>query len=158
MRGGSRGDRLPSKDRSNCGYACRRNGQKTRHARPPANCKPVGRWRIVQADIWERDHLDLCRPAMITITGHGRGEIAFGALQAGLDMEYAALRSDSHGKASMKWTKFPATALPKCSMTAPSKSNSPITMATKPSSSPNGRILKQPAKPVPRLTPQSLLG
>src|ERR1700735_3194225 len=89
MRGGSRGDRLPSKDRSNCGYACRRNGQKTRHARPPANCKPVGRWRIVQADIWERDHLDLCRPGMMTITGHGRGEIAFGALQAGLDMEYS---------------------------------------------------------------------
>src|ERR1700734_4441546 len=89
MRGGSRGDRLPSKDRSNCGYACRRNGQKTRHARPPANCKPVGRWRIVQADIWEPDHLDLCRPAMMTITGHGRGEIAFGALQAGLDIEYS---------------------------------------------------------------------
>ena len=55
----------------------------------PANCKPVGRWRIVQADIWEGDHLDLCRPAMMTITGHGRGEIAFGALQAGLDIEYS---------------------------------------------------------------------
>ena len=55
----------------------------------PANCKLVGRWRIVQADIWEGDHLDLCRPAMTTITGHGRGEIAFGALQAGLDIEYS---------------------------------------------------------------------
>ena len=54
-----------------------------------ANCKLIGRWRIVQADIWERDHLDLCGPAMITITGHGRGEIAFGALQAGLDIEYS---------------------------------------------------------------------
>ena len=55
----------------------------------PANCKLVGRWRIVQADIWERDHLDLCEPAMMTITDHGRGEIAFGALQAGLDIEYS---------------------------------------------------------------------
>jgi hypothetical protein len=55
----------------------------------PANCKLVGRWRIVQADIWERDHLDLCGPAMMTITGHGRDEIAFGALQAGLDIEYS---------------------------------------------------------------------
>jgi len=26
---------------------------------------------------------------MITITNHGRGEIAFGALQAGLDLEYS---------------------------------------------------------------------
>ena len=55
----------------------------------PANCKLIGRWRIVQADIWERDHLDLCGPAMMTITDHGRGEIAFGALQAGLDIEYS---------------------------------------------------------------------
>ena len=55
----------------------------------PANCKLVGRWRIVKADIWDRDHLDLCGPAMITITDHGRGEIAFGALQAGLDIEYS---------------------------------------------------------------------
>ena len=55
----------------------------------PANCALVGRWRIVEADIWDRDHLDLCGPATITITDHGRGEIAFGALQAGLDIEYS---------------------------------------------------------------------
>jgi hypothetical protein len=54
----------------------------------PANCQLVGRWRIVEADIWDRDHLDLCGPATIAITDHGRGEIAFGALQAGLDIEY----------------------------------------------------------------------
>ena len=55
----------------------------------PANCKLVGRWRIVEADIWDRDYLDLCGPAMITITDHGRGEIAFGALQASFDIEYS---------------------------------------------------------------------
>jgi hypothetical protein len=55
----------------------------------PANCRLIGRWRIVEADIWDRDHLDLCGPAMITITDHRRGEIAFGALQAGLDLEYS---------------------------------------------------------------------
>ena len=41
------------------------------------------------ADIWDRDYLDLCGPAMITITDHGRGENTFGALQAGLDIEYS---------------------------------------------------------------------
>jgi hypothetical protein len=55
----------------------------------PANCQLIGRWRIVEADIWDRDYLDLCGPAMITITGHGHGEIAFGALQAGLDLQYS---------------------------------------------------------------------
>jgi hypothetical protein len=55
----------------------------------PANCKLIGRWRIVGADIWHRDYLDLCGPATITITNHGRGGIAFGALQAGLDIEYS---------------------------------------------------------------------
>ena len=48
-----------------------------------------GRWRIVEADIWDRDYLDLCGPAMIAITDHGRGEIAFGAMQATLDIEYS---------------------------------------------------------------------
>jgi hypothetical protein len=55
----------------------------------PANCQLVGSWRIVEADIWDRDHLDLCGPAMITITDKGRGEIVFGALQASLDIEYS---------------------------------------------------------------------
>ena len=55
----------------------------------PAKCELIGRWRIFEADIWDRDYLDLCGPAMITITDHGRGEMAFGALQAGLDIEYS---------------------------------------------------------------------
>jgi len=55
----------------------------------PAGCKLIGRWRIVEADIWDRDHLDICGPATIAITDHGRGEITFGALQASLDIEYS---------------------------------------------------------------------
>ena len=47
----------------------------------PANCRLIGRWRIVEADLWDRAHLDLCGPAALTITTQG-GEIAFGALAA----------------------------------------------------------------------------
>ncbi len=47
----------------------------------PRNCELIGRWRIVEADIWDRDYLDLCGPAILTIGDDGRGEIAFGALQ-----------------------------------------------------------------------------
>ena len=28
----------------------------------PANCRLIGRWRIVEADLWDRAHLDLLRP------------------------------------------------------------------------------------------------
>jgi hypothetical protein len=54
----------------------------------PGNCKLVGRWRIVEADMWDRDYLDLVGPAMMTIDDEGRGEIAFGALRASLHIEY----------------------------------------------------------------------
>jgi len=38
-----------------------------------ANCRLIGRWRIVEADIWDRAHLDLCGPATLTITARGDG-------------------------------------------------------------------------------------
>jgi hypothetical protein len=55
----------------------------------PAGCKLVGRWRIVEADIWDHAYLNLSGPATVTITDHGPGEMAFGALQAGVDIEYS---------------------------------------------------------------------
>ena len=52
-------------------------------------CLVVGKWRIVDADLWERDYLDLVEPAYITFERDGHGEFAFGAVTAGLDCEYA---------------------------------------------------------------------
>lgn len=49
----------------------------------------IGRWRIVEADVWDRGYLDLVEPAMMTIRADCHGEIAFGAMQAGLDLEYS---------------------------------------------------------------------
>ena len=54
----------------------------------PANCRLIGRCRIVESDLWDRAHLDLSGPATLTITAQG-GAIAFGALEAGLEVEYA---------------------------------------------------------------------
>jgi hypothetical protein len=54
----------------------------------PANCRLIGRWRIVEADLWDRAYLNLCGPAILTITAQS-GDIVFGALQAGLEAEYA---------------------------------------------------------------------
>jgi hypothetical protein len=52
-------------------------------------CQLIGRWRIIEADIWDRDYLYLVGPAMMIIEADGHGEIAFGVMQAGLDLEYA---------------------------------------------------------------------
>lgn len=53
------------------------------------DCQLIGRWRIVEADIWDREYLDLVDPAMMIIEADGHGEIAFGVMQAGLDLEYS---------------------------------------------------------------------
>ena len=33
------------------------------------DCQLIGRWRIVEADLWDRDYLDLVEPAMIDHRG-----------------------------------------------------------------------------------------
>ena len=55
----------------------------------PKDCLLIGKWRIVEADLWDNEHLDLVEPAYISFDKNGHGEIAFGAMQAGLDLEYA---------------------------------------------------------------------
>ena len=45
----------------------------------PAGCQLTGRWRSVEADLWDRDYLDLSGPATIIIGEDINGEIAFGA-------------------------------------------------------------------------------
>jgi hypothetical protein len=49
----------------------------------------IGRWRITGAHRWDRDYLDLIEPAHLTIGDDGRAEFAFGALQAGGEVEYS---------------------------------------------------------------------
>jgi hypothetical protein len=55
----------------------------------PIGCRLVGRWRIVEADLWDRDYLDLVAPATMTIGADGHGEIAYRAMQASLELEYS---------------------------------------------------------------------
>jgi len=54
-----------------------------------ADCQLIGRWRIVKADLWDRAYLDLAAPAAVTIGADGHGDIAFGALQASLELGYS---------------------------------------------------------------------
>ncbi|MGB8364166.1 MAG: hypothetical protein ACLQUZ_13260 [Rhizomicrobium sp.] len=54
-----------------------------------AGCQLIGRWRILEADLWDRDYLDLVEPANITFNKNGRGEFAFGVVNATMELEYA---------------------------------------------------------------------
>ena len=54
-----------------------------------AGCPLIDRWRIVEADLWDRSYLDLVAPATLAIGAGNHGEIAFGALQASLDLGYS---------------------------------------------------------------------
>jgi hypothetical protein len=58
------------------------------NVKAPADCRLIGRWRIVEADLWDREYLDLCGPATLTISTQGGG-VVFGALQAGLEVQCA---------------------------------------------------------------------
>ncbi len=51
--------------------------------------KTIGKWRIVEADLWDNDYLDMLDPAFIAFQKDGRGECRFGCVQAGLDCEYS---------------------------------------------------------------------
>eukprot|EP01012_Entosiphon_sulcatum_P015329 TRINITY_DN20316_c0_g1_i1.p2 TRINITY_DN20316_c0_g1~~TRINITY_DN20316_c0_g1_i1.p2 ORF type:complete len:139 (+),score=19.77 TRINITY_DN20316_c0_g1_i1:76-492(+) len=54
------------------------------------DCVLIGRWRIVESDLWGADDLDLIGPATIAFDDRGHGEITVGVLTASLLLEYAS--------------------------------------------------------------------
>ena len=64
------------------------------------DCQIIGRWRIIKADLWDRDYLDLVEPAYLLIGTDGRAEFGFGAVNAGGGIEY------SKTSVSFRWTGF----------------------------------------------------
>jgi hypothetical protein len=60
-------------------------------AKIPAFAKAfVGRWRIVEMDVWDKQFLDLVEEAHLTFRGAADGEIASGALKGFLDVRYGS--------------------------------------------------------------------
>jgi hypothetical protein len=55
---------------------------------------------------------------MIVIQANGRGEIAFGALEAALDIEYGRSSIGFTWNGPTRWIRSRATAPPNCSTTA----------------------------------------
>ena len=112
----------------------------------PAGCQLVGRWRIVEADLWGRDCLDLDGSATITIGADNNGEIAFGALQAGLDVSYSPSMVFFTWGGCDEMDEVGGDGHAELLTTARSRLRSPTTTATKPSSRPHAILLQQPAR------------
>jgi len=64
----------------------------------------IGRWRIVETDVWDNDFLDEVEEAHITFQGGSDGEIAFGALSGSLDVRYGS--RDGSACAEFSWEGF----------------------------------------------------
>lgn len=54
----------------------------------PVECRLIGRWRIVEADLWNRAYLDLAGPAYLEIADTGSAEFNFGAVEATAELKY----------------------------------------------------------------------
>ena len=52
------------------------------------DCELVGRWRITDADLWDRDYLDMAAPAYLQIGNDGWAEFTFGAVNAIAELQY----------------------------------------------------------------------
>jgi len=49
----------------------------------------VGKWRIIEADLWDKDYLDLVEKAYIQFSNEGLGDFAFGAVTGSIDCHYS---------------------------------------------------------------------
>ena len=55
----------------------------------PARKNPLlGKWRIVEMELWDTDFLDLVEPAYVAFRADGGGEFVFGAVHGDLDCRY----------------------------------------------------------------------
>ena len=51
-----------------------------------------GKWRITSMELWDAEFIDLLGPGYIQFDTDGRGEVAFGAVQGGLDCDFGSHR------------------------------------------------------------------
>ena len=45
----------------------------------------IGKWRIIEMGLWDKDYLDMVEPAYIQFQANGLGEFKFGCVVGGLD-------------------------------------------------------------------------
>lgn len=63
-----------------------------------------GKWRIVEAEMWDQEALDLVVPAYITFGRDGLGEMQLIAIGASID--YQVLERDGEAYVEFSWAGF----------------------------------------------------
>lgn len=104
----------------------------------------IGKWRIVQTDLWEADYLDMLEPAFIEFKRSGLGEFRFGCVVAGLDCHYRSAATHFTWQGSDEMDEVWATASLCSKTTAPSAAKSPSTSATRQPSKPKNGSFSAP--------------
>jgi hypothetical protein len=61
----------------------------------------IGRWRIVEMDLWDREALDLVEPACFELHDDGLGHFCFIAVEGYLDCRYAVV--DGRPRVEFTW-------------------------------------------------------
>lgn len=51
----------------------------------------LGKWRITEMELWDREYIDLMGPGRLTIKADGDGELRFGAIEALIDCKVEAV-------------------------------------------------------------------
>jgi hypothetical protein len=54
----------------------------------------IGKWRIVEMELWDSKFIDLVEPGYILFTADGLGEIVFGCVVGGLDVGFGPRSAD----------------------------------------------------------------
>jgi hypothetical protein len=96
----------------------------------------IGKWRIVETDLWGKDYLDMLEPAFIAFKDDGRGEFRFGCVTAGLDCHYSSAAADFTWQGADEMDEASGEAS-LCSKTT----------ARSPAKSPSIAVTKRPSKP-----------
>jgi hypothetical protein len=83
-----------------CTERLREVGRSLGYVPPMTRRRLIGRWRIVEMDLWDRDALDLVEPAYIEFDDRARGCFGFIAVEGDLDCRHA----DVDGRARVDFT------------------------------------------------------
>lgn len=51
----------------------------------------VGKWKILEMSMWDRDYIDLIEPGRIEFNDNGLGQLVFGAIYAEIDYRLSEL-------------------------------------------------------------------
>ena len=54
----------------------------------------IGKWRIIEMELWDTDYLDMVERAYIRFDRQGGGEFVFGVVTGGLDCRHTGGRVD----------------------------------------------------------------